>query len=383
MRCPERNQGSQFVKELTQAARSASERIATSRERRRIHGSPAFARFGRGTAATHAAMLRFTKGCHRCGVRASAARAAAPLATSQRVAAWKARRREQPIARLLAPSLTRWTQDSCRATTSGLTRDSWTHSGLTHNSPSRSPRDEGRRATGVPACLFFSLRRAAKGEEQRACQRVCSRKRSDCGRGACGAALECAPTTLAQLGCSRGPWSRSYFPNTSASADGPEVRMRSRECAAFVVRTRVSACRETAFRRRASRAHRQETDAWKGRQRAMSIARHHTLSWDSLGLVWTHSVLSRSIPLDSLGTHLDSGLTRTTHLRGIATRQVTKSNVRANARLFFSRTKSGRSLRRIAMQMRREELCVSGSEQFGRDSRWPLSAIRDLDARGS
>lgn len=75
------------------------------------------------------------------------------------VSAQKARRRAQPIARLLAPSLTRLTQDSCCAATSGLTQDSWTHY-----------------RTLLPG------RRATKGGEQRACHRVRSCRRTECGR---------------------------------------------------------------------------------------------------------------------------------------------------------------------------------------------------------
>lgn len=75
------------------------------------------------------------------------------------VSAQKARRREQPIARLLTPSLTRLTQDSCCAATSELTQDSWTHYRTLHPD-----------------------RRATDAIEQRACHRVRSHIRTECGR---------------------------------------------------------------------------------------------------------------------------------------------------------------------------------------------------------
>lgn len=259
------------------------------------------------------------------------------------VSAQKARRREQPIARLLAPSLTRLTQDSCRATTSELTQDSWTHYRTLH---------PGRRTTA--------------DREQRACHRVRSCRRTECGR----CSRESTRKRVMHMCALRTRKPRQPAAKTAGAcacdARNPRKPLRDRSDPSTLVapgcqglwwhRERVLVAR--LIHRSAARP------SFRTLERKTACDADRSASHVVLGLTWTRLdslSLSRAIPLDSLGTHLDSGLTRTTHLRGIASRQVGKSNVRAKSRLFCSRTQTGRELRSTVMRVLRAACSRSGS----------------------
>ena len=224
-----------------------------------------------------------------------------------------------------------------------------THSGLLDslsNSPSRSSRDGCPRATRVPSSSFFQAHGMWTKHANWGSMR---------GEGLC------ALRTRTQL-------LPFHEPARSFSCDARDRRMplRVRFLSAMrVARRRPGLWRHCEPARVARFLHRSAAGpSSRTLKRKTACDADRSASHAVLGLTWTRLdslSLSRAIPLDSLGTHLDSGLTRTTHLRGIASRQVSKSNVRAKSWLFFSRTQTGRELRSTVMRVLRAACSRSGS----------------------
>ena len=201
------------------------------------------------------------------------------------VSAQKARRREHPIARLLTPSLTRLTQDSCCAATSELTQDSWTHY---RNSPSRSPRDGCHRATRVPSSSFSHSHGMWTKHANWGSMR---------GEGLC------ALRTRTQL-------LPFHEPARSFSCDARDRRMplRVRFLSAMrVARRRLGLWRHCEPARVARFLHRSAAGpSSRTLKRKTACDADRSASHAVLGLTWTRLdslSLSRAIPLDSLGTH--------------------------------------------------------------------------------